>query len=90
MESWVQCLGHCYDKNHLGAYKGVYAGFYYNFEGMHDLVRFLKAIQKAGLYAHLRIGPYVCAEWNFGLKKESMMEFWMSKRRSLVLFVLSF
>lgn len=23
-------------------------------------------MQKAGLYAHLRIGPYVCAEWNFG------------------------
>ncbi|KAK6120348.1 hypothetical protein DH2020_045905 [Rehmannia glutinosa] len=21
---------------------------------------------KAGLYVHLRIGPYVCAEWNFG------------------------
>ncbi|KAB2618119.1 beta-D-galactosidase [Pyrus ussuriensis x Pyrus communis] len=38
----------------------------YNFEGRYDLVRFLKTIQKAGLYAHLRIGPYVCAEWNFG------------------------
>ncbi|OIW09652.1 hypothetical protein TanjilG_28251 [Lupinus angustifolius] len=38
----------------------------YNFEGRYDLVRFIKTIQKAGLYAHLRIGPYVCAEWNFG------------------------
>ncbi|KAG4973393.1 hypothetical protein JHK87_030214 [Glycine soja] len=38
----------------------------YNFEGRYDLVRFVKTIQKAGLYAHLRIGPYVCAEWNFG------------------------
>ncbi|RDX76506.1 Beta-galactosidase 3 [Mucuna pruriens] len=38
----------------------------YNFEGRNDLVRFVKTIQKAGLYAHLRIGPYVCAEWNFG------------------------
>ncbi|KAL6222331.1 hypothetical protein ACLB2K_005723 [Fragaria x ananassa] len=38
----------------------------YNFEGRYDLVRFLKTVQKAGLYAHLRIGPYVCAEWNFG------------------------
>ncbi|KAI4325453.1 hypothetical protein MLD38_030853 [Melastoma candidum] len=38
----------------------------YNFEGRADLVRFIKTIQKAGLYAHLRIGPYVCAEWNFG------------------------
>ncbi|XP_051144440.1 beta-galactosidase 3 [Andrographis paniculata] len=38
----------------------------YNFEGRYDLVRFVKTIQKAGLYAHLRLGPYVCAEWNFG------------------------
>ncbi|KAJ1408837.1 Glycoside hydrolase, family 35 [Sesbania bispinosa] len=38
----------------------------YNFEGRYDLVRFMKTIQRAGLYAHLRIGPYVCAEWNFG------------------------
>ncbi|KAE8649179.1 hypothetical protein Csa_014995 [Cucumis sativus] len=38
----------------------------YNFEGRFDLVRFIKTIQKAGLYANLRIGPYVCAEWNFG------------------------
>ncbi|XP_058777815.1 beta-galactosidase 3 [Vicia villosa] len=38
----------------------------YDFEGRNDLVRFVKTVQKAGLYAHLRIGPYVCAEWNFG------------------------
>ncbi|RWR79133.1 beta-galactosidase 3-like protein [Cinnamomum micranthum f. kanehirae] len=38
----------------------------YNFEGRNDLVRFVKTVQKAGLYVHLRIGPYVCAEWNFG------------------------
>ncbi|KAL5557960.1 hypothetical protein UlMin_034171 [Ulmus minor] len=38
----------------------------YNFEGNADLVRFIKIVQKVGLYVHLRIGPYVCAEWNFG------------------------
>ncbi|GKU90013.1 hypothetical protein SLEP1_g4066 [Rubroshorea leprosula] len=38
----------------------------YNFEGRYNLVRFIKTVQKVGLYAHLRIGPYVCAEWNFG------------------------
>ncbi|KAL9229534.1 hypothetical protein vseg_004991 [Gypsophila vaccaria] len=38
----------------------------YNFEGRNDVVRFLKIVEKAGLYAHLRLGPYVCAEWNFG------------------------
>ncbi|XVE56106.1 hypothetical protein DITRI_Ditri03aG0210700 [Diplodiscus trichospermus] len=38
----------------------------YNFKGRYDLVRFIKTVQKMGLYVHLRIGPYVCAEWNFG------------------------
>nr|CAD1843636.1 unnamed protein product [Ananas comosus var. bracteatus] len=38
----------------------------YNFEGRFDIVRFLKEVQNAGLYAVLRIGPYVCAEWNYG------------------------
>ncbi|KAM5565002.1 hypothetical protein ABKV19_019167 [Rosa sericea] len=38
----------------------------YYFEGRYDLVRFIRTVQKAGLYLHLRIGPYVCAEWNFG------------------------
>ncbi|PON48713.1 Glycoside hydrolase [Trema orientale] len=38
----------------------------YYFEGRYDLVQFIKLVQKAGLYVHLRIGPYVCAEWNFG------------------------
>uniref|UniRef100_A0A2P2M5S3 beta-galactosidase n=1 Tax=Rhizophora mucronata TaxID=61149 RepID=A0A2P2M5S3_RHIMU len=38
----------------------------YNFEGRYDVVKFLKLVAEAGLYAHLRIGPYVCAEWNYG------------------------
>ncbi|XP_021747017.1 putative beta-galactosidase [Chenopodium quinoa] len=38
----------------------------FNFEGRYDLVKFIKLIQQAGLYVHLRIGPFVCAEWNFG------------------------
>lgn len=40
-------------------------GSYY-FEGRYDLVRFIRTAHKAGLYVNLRIGPYVCAEWNFG------------------------
>ena len=31
-----------------------------------NLVLFLKLAQEAGLYVHLRIGPYACAEWNNG------------------------
>ncbi|KAK9663655.1 hypothetical protein RND81_O265600 [Saponaria officinalis] len=38
----------------------------YYFEERYDLVKFIRLVQQAGLYAHLRIGPYVCAEWNFG------------------------
>ena len=38
----------------------------YYFEDRYDLVKFIKLVQQAGLYVNLRIGPYVCAEWNFG------------------------
>ncbi|XP_051115873.1 beta-galactosidase-like [Andrographis paniculata] len=38
----------------------------YYFEGRYDLVKFVKLVHQAGLYVSLRIGPYVCAEWNFG------------------------
>ncbi|KAF3774112.1 Beta-galactosidase 9 [Nymphaea thermarum] len=38
----------------------------YNFEGQFDIVKFVKLVGLSGLYLHLRIGPYVCAEWNFG------------------------
>ncbi|KAG8075440.1 hypothetical protein GUJ93_ZPchr0006g45255 [Zizania palustris] len=38
----------------------------YYFGDRYDLVRFVKLVNLTGLYVHLRIGPYVCAEWNFG------------------------
>ncbi|KAG8380475.1 hypothetical protein BUALT_Bualt06G0019200 [Buddleja alternifolia] len=38
----------------------------YDFSGNLDFIRFIKTIQDEGLYAVLRIGPYVCAEWNYG------------------------
>ncbi|KAB1213622.1 Beta-galactosidase 9 [Morella rubra] len=38
----------------------------YYFEGRYDLIKFVKLVGSSGLYLHLRIGPYVCAEWNFG------------------------
>ncbi|MQL69305.1 hypothetical protein Taro_001585 [Colocasia esculenta] len=38
----------------------------YYFGDRYDLVRFIKLVKQAGLYVHLRIGPYICAEWNFG------------------------
>ncbi|GLT33486.1 hypothetical protein SLA2020_080720 [Shorea laevis] len=38
----------------------------YYFKGRFDLVKFVKTVQEAGLFVHLRIGPYACAEWNYG------------------------
>uniref|UniRef100_A0A2N9ED08 beta-galactosidase n=1 Tax=Fagus sylvatica TaxID=28930 RepID=A0A2N9ED08_FAGSY len=43
----------------------------YDFSGRYDLVRFIKEIQAAGLYACLRIGPFIEAEWNYGLRRGS-------------------
>ncbi|GKV18602.1 hypothetical protein SLEP1_g28961 [Rubroshorea leprosula] len=36
----------------------------YYFEGRFDLVKSVKTVQEAGLFVHLRIGPYASAEWN--------------------------
>jgi hypothetical protein len=38
----------------------------YDFEGRYDICRFLDLCKERGLYVILRVGPYVCAEWNFG------------------------
>ncbi|XP_052200823.1 LOW QUALITY PROTEIN: beta-galactosidase 16-like [Diospyros lotus] len=38
----------------------------YDFSGRRDLVRFMKEIQAQGLYASLRIGPFIESEWNYG------------------------
>lgn len=38
----------------------------YNFEGMADLVRFIKLAEMEDLYVILRPGPYICAERDMG------------------------
>ena len=38
----------------------------FDFSGILDVERFLNEIQKAGLYAIVRPGPYICAEWENG------------------------
>ncbi|GAM27988.1 hypothetical protein SAMD00019534_111640, partial [Acytostelium subglobosum LB1] len=38
----------------------------YYFEGNANITAFLDECQRQGLYVNLRIGPYVCAEWNYG------------------------
>lgn len=38
----------------------------WNFGGERDLSRYLDLCQQKGLKVFLRIGPYICAEWNYG------------------------
>lgn len=38
----------------------------YCFEGMLDVVKFVKTAEELGLYVILRPSPYICAEWEFG------------------------
>ncbi|KAJ9568475.1 hypothetical protein OSB04_004441 [Centaurea solstitialis] len=37
-----------------------------DFDGIADIVSFLKLCQKLDLLVMLRAGPYICAEWDFG------------------------
>ncbi len=39
---------------------------HYDFDGMLNLGKFLSIAHKLGLYAIVRPGPYICAEWDFG------------------------
>ena len=34
--------------------------------GNNDIARFIRSVQDEGLWAIVRPGPYVCAEWDFG------------------------
>lgn len=38
----------------------------FDFTGSHDFEQYLKDAQDIGLYATVRVGPYVCAEWDSG------------------------
>lgn len=38
----------------------------YTFDGYANLTLFIEKAARAGLFVNLRIGPYVCAEWNWG------------------------
>lgn len=38
----------------------------YNFSGRYDIVKFIKEIHAQGLYACLRIGPFIESEWTYG------------------------
>lgn len=54
--SWIDVFWNQHEKE-----RGVY-----DFSDRLDLFGFIKTISQAGLYALLRIGPYICAETHFG------------------------
>jgi beta-galactosidase len=38
----------------------------FDFSGDHDLDAFLKVVKQLDMYSIVRVGPYYCAEWDFG------------------------
>ena len=38
----------------------------YDFSEWRNLRRFIKTAEKVGLHVMLRVGPYICAEWEWG------------------------
>jgi beta-galactosidase len=38
----------------------------FNFEGIADLEGWIGICRRCGMYAILRLGPYICSEWDFG------------------------
>ncbi|MEN0054515.1 MAG: beta-galactosidase, partial [Mucilaginibacter sp.] len=38
----------------------------FDFTGDYDLNAFLSLVKELGMYAIVRVGPYYCAEWDFG------------------------
>jgi beta-galactosidase len=38
----------------------------FNFDGIRNIVKFIKTAQEIGLYVIIRPSPYICAEWEFG------------------------
>ena len=52
----------------------------YNFDGDHDLVKFISIAQEVGLLVILRAGPYICGEWEMG-----GFPSWLLRNTSIVL-----
>lgn len=38
----------------------------YTWDGMADVFSFIELIQELDMLVLLRVGPYICAEWDFG------------------------
>lgn len=51
----------------------------FEFSGDHDLNAFLKLVKQMDMYAIPRVGPYYCAEWDFGGYPH-----WLRQKRDLI------
>ena len=61
----------------------------YNFEGRFDLIKFIKMIQEHDMYAIVRIGPFIQAEWNHGFVRPTNCLLDISYARFIRLFHVS-
>jgi beta-galactosidase len=50
----------------------------YDFEGQNDVAKFVRLVQKNGMYCMVRPGPYVCAEWEMG-----GLPWWLLKKKDV-------
>lgn len=50
----------------------------FDFKGQNDIAKFVRLIQKNGMYCIVRPGPYVCAEWDMG-----GLPWWLLKKNDL-------
>lgn len=50
----------------------------FNWNGMHDICRFIELADKLGLFMIIRPSPYICSEWEFG-----GLPAWLLKDRSM-------
>jgi beta-galactosidase len=50
----------------------------YDFKGQNDVAKFVRLVQKNGMYCMVRPGPYVCAEWEMG-----GLPWWLLKKKDV-------
>lgn len=58
----------------------------FDFSGQNDLAAFLREAKDLGLYAIVRPGPYICAEWEFGGFPWWLLKYDMKVRRKDALY----
>ncbi|XP_074312942.1 beta-galactosidase 13-like [Silene latifolia] len=85
MEMWGDILDKCKEGGLNVIQTYVFWGLHepvkgqYNFTGRYDVVKFFKMIAERGMWATIRVGPFVQAEWNNG-----GYPFWLRKEPNII------